>query len=1043
EPQQPQQPKFPQLDLGLTVSVFKQGDDLIEAINHMMSFLSAVFTSRYPTTNNQLRNSSNPRKQATINDERVTLQPVHGRQISFATDPGITEGQATQTVITHNASYQADDLDAYDSDCDELNTAKVALMVRPSSEQLSVVNYSETEITSDSNIIPYSQYVHETQQAANVITHNAAYQANDLDVYDSDCDEINTAKVALMANLSHYDFDNLDEVHNHDNVNHNLINQAVHAMPLSKQSNIVNQSETEITSDSNIIPYSQCVNESQQAAVQNSNFLAQQDALILSVIEQLKTQVVNCTKINLDNKSVNETLTAELERYKDQTVHMLTKPWFFYDHTTKQALGFQNPFYLKKAQQLEPKLYDGNVIQKTNAIVIHDSEETLLLAEESRVKLSTSASGSQPSGNTKKDKIQQPPSSTQKNKVEAHPRTVKSSLKNKNCVVEPKGTAIVQHSKINANSELICVKCNGYMLFDNHDLCVLNVINDEKSLIIAALRDELRKHKGKALVDNEQAVILKEVVEQEKSQNPLNNSLDSAYSSSNLVSNKPVLCSTGVKPSTSASESQPSGNTKKDRIQRSPSSTQKNKVEAHHSTVKSSLKNKNCVAEPKGTAIVQHSKLNANSKLICVKCNGYMLFDNHDLITTTAEVPPRKPTILENDTPKPVVTLVYSRKPRKSKTNVLVSKSKIIKSTSANNKEPSNTWGSIVFDVLSSSLDECGSSKLFFGTVKFGNDHMAKIMGYDDYQIGNVMISRVYCVEGLGHNLFSVGKFRSSNLEVAFRQHTYCIHNLESVDLLTGSRGNNLYTLSPRDMMASSPICLLSKASKTKLWLRHRHLSHLNFASVNGKKYIIVIINDYSRFIWVKCLRSKDEAPDFIIKFLKMIQLRLKTPVRRIEIYNGMKFVNHTLREYYEKFGISHETSVARSPQQNGVVERQNHTLIEAIRTIVDYPAPKVIAPITEVVAPKPAESTCSPSSTSIDLDAPSASNSQTSPKTQSLVIFNDVEEENHDLDVAHINNNPFFGISIPENVSEAPSSSDVIPTVVHTAAPYSEHVNK
>nr|GFA34773.1 hypothetical protein [Tanacetum cinerariifolium] len=90
------------------------------------------------------------------------------------------------------------------------------------------------------------------------------------------------------------------------------------AMLLSEQSNIMNQSETEITSDSNIIPYSQYVSESQQAIVQNSNFPAQQDALILSVIEQLKTQVVNCNKINLDNKSANETLTAKLDRYKDQ-----------------------------------------------------------------------------------------------------------------------------------------------------------------------------------------------------------------------------------------------------------------------------------------------------------------------------------------------------------------------------------------------------------------------------------------------------------------------------------------------------------------------------------------------------------------------------------------------------------------------------------------------------------------------------------------------------------------------------------------------------
>ncbi|GKF49400.1 hypothetical protein Tco_0142651, partial [Tanacetum coccineum] len=150
-----------------------------------------------------------------------------------------------------------------------------------------------------------------------VITYNVAYQADDLDAYDSDCDKFNTAKVALMANLSHYGLDALVEVHNHDNVNNKMINQAVQVMPSSEQSNVVNHSETEIASDSNIIPYSQYVTESQQAAVQNSNSFAQQDALILSVIKQLKTQVANCTKMNLENKSVNDTLTAKLERYKE------------------------------------------------------------------------------------------------------------------------------------------------------------------------------------------------------------------------------------------------------------------------------------------------------------------------------------------------------------------------------------------------------------------------------------------------------------------------------------------------------------------------------------------------------------------------------------------------------------------------------------------------------------------------------------------------------------------------------------------------------
>ncbi|GKE98917.1 hypothetical protein Tco_0022268 [Tanacetum coccineum] len=206
-------------------------------------------------------------------------------------------------------------------------------------------------------------------------------------------------------------------------MDNNMINQAVQVMPSFEQLNVVNCLETEITSDSNIIPCSQ------QPAVQNSNLSAQQDALILSVIEQLKTQIQVHSVVEIDRlkqtlsehlkekESLMQTVTLPKNDFKKeesrnidreialekkikqldnivfkrdqsaQTIHMLTKPQFFYDHTTKQALGFQNPFYPKKAQQLEPKLYEGNVIKNTSAIVIPDSEETLMLAEESRSKM--------------------------------------------------------------------------------------------------------------------------------------------------------------------------------------------------------------------------------------------------------------------------------------------------------------------------------------------------------------------------------------------------------------------------------------------------------------------------------------------------------------------------------------------------------------------------------------------------------------------------------------------------------------------------------
>nr|GFA08498.1 hypothetical protein [Tanacetum cinerariifolium] len=349
-------------------------------------------------------------------------------------------------------------------------------------------------------------------------------------------------------------------------------------------------------------------------------------------------------------------------------------------------------------------------------------------------------------------------------------------------------------------------------------------------------------------------------------------------------------------------------------------------------------------------------------------------------------------------------------------------------------------------------------------TIKFGNDHVAKIIGYGEYKIRNITISKVYFMEGLGHNLFFVGKFCDPDLEVAFRQHTCFICNLEGVDLLTESRGNNLYTLSLGDMMASSPICLLSKALKTKSWLWHRRLSHLNFGainhldrqeklyllhmdlcgpmcvkSVNGKKYILFIV-DYSRFTWVKFLRSKDEAPDFIINFLKMIQVRLKVPVRRILTDNGTEFVNQTLREYYEQvdivifigyaptkkaFRINNrltrrivefhvnfdELTVMASEQSSsgpalhemtpatissGLVPKPTSSTpfvslsrnewdllfqplfdeLLAPSPSADPPAPEVIAPLDEVIPPEHAESIGSPSSTTVDQDAPSPSKS-------------------------------------------------------------------
>nr|GFA57410.1 integrase, catalytic region, zinc finger, CCHC-type, peptidase aspartic, catalytic [Tanacetum cinerariifolium] len=242
--------------------------------------------------------------------------------------------------------------------------------------------------------------------------------------------------------------------------------------------------------------------------------------------------------------------------------------------------------------------------------------------------------------------------------------------------------------------------------------------------------------------------------------------------STNLESNKPVPSSTGVNLVSSASGSLSQDNTKNNRIWRTQKHAKKNKVEDHLRTVKSSL-NKESVVDSKATSSVLNYVSNVNSDLKYASCNECLFSNNHDACA------------VDYINSVNVVQIVLWYLDFGCSKHMIEDRSQLVNFV-----------------------------QKFLGTFKFENDHVAKIMGYGDYQIGNVTISRVYYVKGLGYNLFYVGQFCDSDLEVAFRQHTCFIRNLNGVDLLTGSRGNNLYTLSIQDMMASSPICLLSKARK-------------------------------------------------------------------------------------------------------------------------------------------------------------------------------------------------------------------------------------
>ncbi|GJR28790.1 retrovirus-related pol polyprotein from transposon TNT 1-94 [Tanacetum coccineum] len=459
---------------------------------------------------------------------------------------------------------------------------------------------------------------------------------------------------------------------------------------------------------------------------------------------------------------------------------------------------------------------------------------------------------------------------------------------------------------------------------------------------------------------HEQADILRGIVEQAKAEQPLDKELDFAckhaqriqkllvfvrdtcpnvinLSAKRLLSHpKTRSRKLGLKCSTSKCGSKPTGNKRNDKISQTPSRNMKNKVEAQPRKVNK----KNCVDKPVHDVDVKHSLLNANSKPVCATCKTFTIVGNScplTRITSAYIVPPKQTTSHSVETQK-LELKVYSRKPKNVKNIGSSKKAKIVESKTANHSEPNPTWGSNAIDIPSSSslvmtcCPDCSLVQL-------------------DFRTGPILQNLV------------------GDLEVAFRKNTCFIRNLEGVDLLSGSRDINLYIIYLDDMLKTSLICLLSKASKTKSWLWHRRLSHLNFgtinklakdgfargkarnppihpslrhyrreqfllhmdfcgpmrvASINGKRYILVIVEDYSRFTWVRFLRTKDEAPEAIIKCIKNIQVRLNATIRNVRTDNGTEFVNQTLREFYENVGISHQTFVACTPQQNDVVERRN-----------------------------------------------------------------------------------------------------------------------
>ncbi|GJV87901.1 retrovirus-related pol polyprotein from transposon TNT 1-94 [Tanacetum coccineum] len=468
--------------------------------------------------------------------------------------------------------------------------------------------------------------------------------------------------------------------------------------------------------------------------------------------------------------------------------------------------------------------------------------------------------------------------------------------------------------------------------------------------------------------------------------------------------NKRVSFSTGVIPTTSVSRPQLKSNQLEDRVMSNNSQGKKQEVEDHRRNFKFS-NNKTSVTACNDSLNAKNSNVN----FVCVTCGKCVLNDNHDLCVL------HYIDGVNSRTRQPIVVPISTREPKHNVNQSVATSSKKTIATDSTVKKSRNITRKlyeqlveIILFIVDSGCSKhmTGNLKLltnfvekFLGTVKFGNDQIAPILGYGDLVQGTITIKRVYYVEGLNHNLFSVGQFCDADLEVAFRKSTCYIRDLKGNDLLTGSRGTDLYSITLQDSTTPNPICLMAKATSSQAWLWHRRLSHLNFdtinllsknnivnglpklkfvkdhlcsscelgkakrksfhtkttpsskrrlqllhmdlcgpmrvESINGKKYVLVIVDDYSRYTWTHFLRSKDETPRVLIDFLTLVQRGLHAQVTTVQTDKGTKFLNKTLHAYFAKEGIRHETSTARTPEQNGVVERWNRTLVEAARTML------------------------------------------------------------------------------------------------------------
>nr|GEW82923.1 hypothetical protein [Tanacetum cinerariifolium] len=344
----------PFVDSGFVVLVFSPVDDSIPCLNKSMAFLTAVASSRFPSTNNQLRTSFNLRNQATIQDGRVTVQQVQGREgqnysgTTYKGNSTSSKGNTTSGQARIVKCYNCRGKGHMARQCTQpkrprnISWYKEKAMLAEAQEAGQILDEEQLAFLADPGI-PASQ-------AQTIIPHNAFFQTKDLDTYNSDCDDLSTAQAVLMANIYNYGSGVISEL---------------------------------------------ALTEKVDSLEQNISKQIKENECLLETFNIFQNESKEKENKYMENEIDLEKKIKELDNivYKvgqsTQTVHMLTKPQSFYDNVYKQALGYQNPFNLKKAQRMKPTLYDAIVIsEKHVAMPVIDDEETLILEEESRSKMS-------------------------------------------------------------------------------------------------------------------------------------------------------------------------------------------------------------------------------------------------------------------------------------------------------------------------------------------------------------------------------------------------------------------------------------------------------------------------------------------------------------------------------------------------------------------------------------------------------------------------------------------------------------------------------